>query len=69
MTILSENDHDIVDQFLTRVLELHRDGVLATDDAVAHLGQFIGALDRQSGEAKQFMTALLAEAWDKDDDA
>ena len=43
--VLTNKDHDGLDDFFKRVLELHKSGRATSEDLVVTIGQVIGAID------------------------
>lgn len=56
---LSENDHDLLDKFLNRVLTRYAKEGYSLIDARSDIAHVVGAVDRQSGEAVDFMRTYL----------
>jgi hypothetical protein len=70
MTRLTDADHDLLDAFITRALELHRDGIVSTENALGHIVHVIQAVDERNGEAITYMEAMrsmLDDAWNDPD--
>ncbi len=61
--ILSDQDMGQLSRYLARVLDLHANGVIDTEQAVAELAHTICAVDNQSFEAHSSMKTLLEKVW------
>ncbi len=67
MSILTETDHDTLDQFIDRMFELAEAGLISKRDARGHIVHVMAGVDQQDPNIVRYMEAVLEGAW-KDDD-
>lgn len=67
MSVLSDADHDLLELYLGRILELHANGVVTRELAVAELAHVMGGADFQNEGIVDHMRAFLETAWDQRD--
>ena len=60
-------DHTLLDQFLSRVLELHKSSVIADTQAVAILAKAFTLAANDEPTLNQHMRAALKEVWKRQD--
>jgi hypothetical protein len=57
-------DHSLLDQFIGRILELHKTGVLSEEDAIGELAEAFSLAANGNPNVHAHMKATLKKAWE-----
>ena len=67
MSVLSNDDRDVLRLFFERLLDLHAGGAVTTESAIDYLSRVVDTVDLQTPQAISELRVVLEDAWQEDD--